>query len=185
MPTPSWSLPYNQFYKHVNSKKEARFEYPLSNFGCFSYFQTFLSLGVKQGLQKLPKFDINDLWLLLHCNILIPRKCPCKTLFKAQGPPPRPHPTSDGPMLGRICVAMQFVWLPRYGWWIASRWVELLLMMTKQTCSFPEEFIHEKERRKKIIQPKRNGVTPTGYENETNSSWLLYLCRERIRWLDR
>ena len=55
----------------------------MSNFGSFSYFQTFLSLGVEQGLQKLPKFDINDLRLLFHCNILIPRKCPRKTLFKA------------------------------------------------------------------------------------------------------
>ena len=27
---------------------------------------------------------INDLRLLFHCNILIPRKCPHKTLFKAQ-----------------------------------------------------------------------------------------------------
>ena len=56
----------------------------MSNFGSFSYFQTFLSLGVEQGLQKLPKFDINDLRLSFHCNILIPRKCPRKTLFKAQ-----------------------------------------------------------------------------------------------------
>ena len=56
----------------------------MSNFGSFSYFQTFLSLGVEQGLQKLPKFDINDLILLFHCNILIHRKCPRKTLFKAQ-----------------------------------------------------------------------------------------------------
>ena len=62
------------------------FEYSLSNFGSFSYFQTFFSLGVEQGLQKLPKFDINDLRLLFHCNILIPRKCPRKTLFKAQCP---------------------------------------------------------------------------------------------------
>ena len=73
----------------VNSKKEAIFEYPLSNFGSFSYFQTSLSLGVEQGLQKLQKFDINDLRLLFHCNILIPRKCPRKTPFKAQCPPYR------------------------------------------------------------------------------------------------
>ena len=44
------------------------------------------SLGVEQGLQKLPKFDKNDLRLLFHCNILIPRKCPRKTLFKGQCP---------------------------------------------------------------------------------------------------
>ena len=62
----------------------------MSNFGSFSYFQTSLSLGVKQGLQKLPIFDINDLRLLFHCNILIPRKCPCKTPFKTQCPLPSP-----------------------------------------------------------------------------------------------
>jgi hypothetical protein len=47
----------------VNSKKEAKFEYHLSNIGSFGYFQTTLSFGVEQGLQKLPKFDINDLKL--------------------------------------------------------------------------------------------------------------------------
>ena len=47
--------------------------FPLSNFDSFSYFQTFLSLGVEQGLQKPAKFDINDLRLLFHCYILIPR----------------------------------------------------------------------------------------------------------------
>ena len=62
----------------------------MSNFGSFSYFQTSLSLGVEQGLQKLQKFDINDLRLLFHCNILIPRKCPRKTPFKAQCPPAPP-----------------------------------------------------------------------------------------------
>ena len=56
----------------------------MSNFGSFSYFQTSLSLGVEQGLQKLPKFDINDLRLLFHCYILIPRKCPRKIPFKTQ-----------------------------------------------------------------------------------------------------
>ena len=90
MPTPSWSFPYKELYQHVNTKKEPKFEYPLSNFGSFSYFQTFFSLGVKQGLQKLPKCDINDLRHSFHCNILISRKCPRKTLFKAQ---------CDGPWL--------------------------------------------------------------------------------------
>ena len=56
----------------------------MSNFGSFSYFQTSLSLGVGQVLQKLPKFDINDLKLLFHCFILIPRKCPHKIPFKTQ-----------------------------------------------------------------------------------------------------
>ena len=60
----------------------------MSNFGSLSYFQTSLLLGVQQGLQKLPKFDINDLRLSFHCNILIPRKCLRKTLFKAQCHPP-------------------------------------------------------------------------------------------------
>ena len=59
----------------------------MSNFGSFSYFQTSLSLRVGQVLQKLPKFDINDLKLLFHCYILIPRKCPRKTPFKTQCPP--------------------------------------------------------------------------------------------------
>ena len=59
----------------------------MSNFGSFSYFQTSLSLGVEQGLQKLQKFNINDLILLFHCNILIPWKCPRKTPFKTQCPP--------------------------------------------------------------------------------------------------
>ena len=33
---------------------------------------------------KNSKFDINDLRLLFHCYILIPRKCPGKTPFKTQ-----------------------------------------------------------------------------------------------------
>ena len=68
-----------------NSKNEARFEYPLPNFGSFSYFQTFFSLGVQQGLQKLPKFDINDLRHLFHCNILIPRNVRVKPYSKHSG----------------------------------------------------------------------------------------------------
>ena len=56
----------------------------MSNFGSFSYFQTSLSLRVGKVLQKLPKFDINDPKLLFHCYILIRRKCPRKTPFKAQ-----------------------------------------------------------------------------------------------------
>ena len=60
----------------------------MSNFDSFSYFQTSLSLGVKEGLQKLPKYDINDLRLLFYCYILIPRKCSRKTPFKTQCPPP-------------------------------------------------------------------------------------------------
>ena len=86
MSTQSWSVPYKQLYQRVNPKKEAKFEYPLSNFDSFSYFQTSLSLGIEQRLQKLPKCDINELRLLFPCYILIPRKCPCKTLFKAQSP---------------------------------------------------------------------------------------------------
>ena len=46
------------------------------------------SIDVEQELQKLPRFDIKDLKLLFHCNILIPKKCPCKTPFKAQFPLP-------------------------------------------------------------------------------------------------
>ena len=57
----------------------------MSNFGSFSYFQIFLSLGVQQGLQKLPKLDINDIGLLFHRYILIPRKCLRKPPFKTQG----------------------------------------------------------------------------------------------------
>ena len=34
-------------------------------------------------------------------------------------------------------------------------------------------FHTKKKEEKKIIQPKRNGVTPTGYENETNSSHTM------------
>ena len=65
-------------------KIEAKFEYPLSDFGSFSYFQTSLSLRVEQNLQKLQKIDINDLKLLFQCYILIPRKCPRKTPLKTQ-----------------------------------------------------------------------------------------------------
>ena len=54
----------------------------MPNFGSFTYIQTSLSLGVEQGPQKPQKFDIYDLWLLFHYNILIPRKCPRKTLFQ-------------------------------------------------------------------------------------------------------
>ena len=46
-----------------------------------------LRVGVQQGLQKLQKFDINDLRHLFHCNMLILRKYPRKTPFKAQCPP--------------------------------------------------------------------------------------------------
>ena len=63
------------------------FECSLSKFGSFSYFQTSLSLGVGQVHQKLQKFDINNLRLLFHYYILIPRKCPHKTPFKRQCPP--------------------------------------------------------------------------------------------------
>ena len=41
-------------------------------------------LSIEQGLQKLQKFDINDLRLLFHCNILVPKKYPRKTQFKTQ-----------------------------------------------------------------------------------------------------
>ena len=58
----------------------------MSNFDSFSYFQTSLSLGVKQGLQKVPKFNINDLRLLFQRYILIPRKYPHKTPFITQSP---------------------------------------------------------------------------------------------------
>ena len=58
----------------------------MSNYDGFSYLQTFLSIGIEQGLQKLPKFDINDLRFLFHCNILIPRKCLLKPYSKC--PPP-------------------------------------------------------------------------------------------------
>ena len=75
----------------------------MSNFGSFSYFQTFLSLGVEQRLQKLPKFYINDLRLLFHCNILIPRKCPRKTLFKTQCPPP------DFQTFRRLCIGYTYL----------------------------------------------------------------------------
>ena len=53
----------------------------------FRYFKTSLSLGVEQGLQKLPEFDINDLKFLFHCYILIASKCQRKTPFKIQCPP--------------------------------------------------------------------------------------------------
>ena len=98
LPTPSWSFPYKQFYWRVTSRKEAKFEYPLSNFGSFSYFQTFRSLGVEQGLQKLPKLDINDLKLVFHCYILIHRKCQHKTPFRTQCPP-RIFRPSYGPVI--------------------------------------------------------------------------------------
>ena len=65
----------------------------MTNFGSFCYFQTSLSPGVGQVLQKLPKFDINDLKLLFHS--FISRKCLCKTLFKTQCPPlPHWYPTA-------------------------------------------------------------------------------------------
>ena len=64
------------------------FEYTLSNFGSFSQFQTFLSLGVEQGLHKLPEFDLNDLRLSFHYYILIPRKCLRKTPFQHTVPSP-------------------------------------------------------------------------------------------------
>ena len=84
----------------------------MSNFGSFSYFQTSLSLGVKQGLQKLPKYDINDLKLLFHCHILIPRKCPRKTPFKTQcPPPPNFRPSSN---LAKVFILALFPIVPKF-----------------------------------------------------------------------
>ena len=80
--TPSQSVSHKWFHQCVNHKQKLSLRHPLPTFGSFSYFQTSLSLGVEQGLQKLPKFDINDLRLLFHCFILIPRKCPRKIPFQ-------------------------------------------------------------------------------------------------------
>ena len=41
-------------------------------------------LGADKGIRKLLKFDRNELRFYFHCGILIPRKCPHKTPFKAQ-----------------------------------------------------------------------------------------------------
>ena len=87
----------------------------MSNFGSFSYFQTSLSLGVEQGLQKLPKFDINDLKFLFHCCILIPRKCPHKIPFNSQCLPPpsnfqtflRPCGKSEGLEFYLLCARVR------------------------------------------------------------------------------
>ena len=44
--------------------------------------------GVGKGIKKLLKFARNELRFWFHWGILIPRKCPHKTPFKAQCPPP-------------------------------------------------------------------------------------------------
>ena len=49
---PKLICPIQTILLTCNSKKEAKFEYPLSNLGSFSYFQTSFSLGVGQVLQK-------------------------------------------------------------------------------------------------------------------------------------
>ncbi len=68
-----------------------------------------ISLGVKQWLQKVPKFDINDIRILFYCYILIPRKCPRKTPFKTQCPPPQNADVIYGRPLTRI-QRLLFVW---------------------------------------------------------------------------
>ena len=106
----------------------------MSNFFILSYFQTFLLLGVEQGLQKLPKYDIYDLRLLFHCYILIPRKCPCKTPFKTQCPPPPlynsdviygwPQRLCRPPNAQNIYLPILYVHLDRG---TTTRWVRYLL----------------------------------------------------------
>ena len=53
-------------------------------------------LGVGKGMKELLKFDRNELRYQFHCGILIPRKCPRKTPFKARCPPP-PLPLGSKP----------------------------------------------------------------------------------------
>ena len=86
LPTPSQSVSHKQFLQCVNHKKKLTLRHPSPTFGSFSFSQASIWLRVNKVLQKLQEFDINDLRLLFHCNILIPRKCSRKTPFKAQCP---------------------------------------------------------------------------------------------------
>ena len=60
----------------------------LPTFDNFSFFQASILLGVDKVLQKLIKSDNSELRHLFQCCILVPRKCPRKTLFQHTVPPP-------------------------------------------------------------------------------------------------
>ena len=45
-------------------------------------------LGVGKDIKKILKFYKDEFRLQFHCCILIPRKCPRKTLFQHTVPPP-------------------------------------------------------------------------------------------------
>ena len=80
--TPSQSVSHKQFHHCVNHKKKLSLRHPLPTFGISSFCQAFLWLGVDKVLQKLTKSYKGELWHLLQCCILIPRKCPHKTTFQ-------------------------------------------------------------------------------------------------------
>ena len=81
-PTPSQSVSHKQFHQCLNYKKKLSLWHPLPTFCRFSFFQASLWLGVDKVLQKLPKSYKSEVRHLFHCYILIPRKCPRKTLFQ-------------------------------------------------------------------------------------------------------
>ena len=51
--------------------------------------ESFVWLGVDKDIKEVLKFYKNELRLWFHCTILIPRKCPPKTLFQHTVPPSR------------------------------------------------------------------------------------------------
>ena len=68
-------------------KRHFEISWPLPTFGSFSFFQASILLRVNKVLQKLTKSYKSEIRHLIQCCILIPRKCLCKTLFKAHCPP--------------------------------------------------------------------------------------------------
>ena len=83
LPTPSQSVSHKWFHQCVNHKKKLSLRHPLPTFGCFSFFQASIWLGVHKVIQNLTKFYEYDLRHLFQCCILIPRrKCPGKTPFQ-------------------------------------------------------------------------------------------------------
>ena len=79
LPTPCQFVSHKRFHQCANHKKELSLRHLLTTFDSFSFFQASLWLGVDKVLQKLTKTELKHLF---QCCILIPRKCPCKTLFQ-------------------------------------------------------------------------------------------------------
>ena len=84
----SQSVSNKRFHQCSNHKKKLSLRHPLPTFGNFSFFQASLWLRVDKVHWKLTKSWKSEYRQVFQCCILIPRKCPCKTLFQHTVSPP-------------------------------------------------------------------------------------------------